>query len=238
MTEKTKRREVAAKRAATKKTAANVKRQQQKKSANRDLGVAVPIVDETKEASRLVQANLMALGGVLFLTIANLVLVWSLVSSKTEVIATTESGSIINPVPLPQAFVTDSRVLGFVDECVRASFAHDFENYRRTVNSVLPCYTSQGGKSFSRALEPLLEDIRSRRLVMSATMEPPAIVRGPYILGGRATWELETILTLHFQGTRERFPVIRRRASVMVVRVPLEENYRGVAIEAIQLSPY
>lgn len=195
-------------------------------------------IDDRAEVPRLIKANLAAVFTLVLLGLANSVLVWSLLSSKTEVIAVNSAGAIINPVPLPEAFVTDARVIGFVDECVRASFSHDFENYRRTVNAALPCYTSQGGKSFSSALEPLLSDIRARRLVMSITLEPPTIVNGPFLLYGAATWELQTVISLYFHGTTERFPSVRRVANVMVTRVPLEENYQGVAIEAIQLRPY
>jgi len=39
-------------------------------------------------------------------------------------------------VTLDKPFVSDARVIGFTEECLRLSFAHDFENYRQTMNAV------------------------------------------------------------------------------------------------------
>ena len=187
---------------------------------------------------RFLSVNILFAGAVFMLALANVSLVVNALTPKTHIIAATEDGKLIRPVPLPQAFVTESRVLGFVDECLRASFAHDFENYRRTFNSALPCYTSLGGKEFAKAIDPLLLDIREKRIVMSVTSEPPVLVRGPHVINGRAVWEVQSVITLYFQGTKEKFPPQRRLATVTVVRVPIEESPRGVAINAIQLAPY
>lgn len=183
------------------------------------------------------KANILVAGATLLMSLVCVLLVWMVISSRTEVIATTEDGRLSHPVPLSQSFVTESRVLGFVDECLRASFSHDFENYRRTFRSALPCYTSLGGREFAKAIDPLLMDIREKRIIMSATAEPPALRRGPVVVNGRAMWEVQTIITLYFQGTRERFSPQRRLATITVVRVPLGESPRGVAINAIQLGP-
>lgn len=186
----------------------------------------------------LVKANLLALGTLFFLSIAVACLALYAIKGKVEVIATTEDGRIIKSVPLPVAFVTEPRVLSFADECLRDSFSHDFENYRRTMNYAKGCYTSEGGKAFDKAIEPTLLDIRQKRLVLSVTTEPPTIVRGPMLVAGRATWEVQSVLTLYYQGTRERFPAQQRLATMTIVRVPLEENLRAVSIDAIQLRPY
>ena len=73
---------------------------------------------------------------------------------------------------------------------------------------------------------------------MSVSNETPTIVRGPRLVGGVATWDVQVVMTMYFSGTRERFPSQQRLASVSVVRVPIEEDPRGIGINAIQLSPY
>lgn len=188
--------------------------------------------------ARGIRTNLLLLSVLLAIAISDAVLIWYVLTGKVEVIATTEAGAIIKPVPLQQAFVTEPRVLGFVDECLRDSFSHDFENYRRTMNSALACYTSAGGKEFTKAIESTLLDIRNKRVVLTVTTEPPTLQRGPLLIQGRATWEVSAVITLYYQGTRERYPAQQRRATVTVVRVPLEENLRGISINAIQLAPY
>jgi len=188
--------------------------------------------------SQIVQANLLMIAVVFLLTVINVGLVVYAQTRKIEVIATTESGALVRPVPLPQAFVTVPRVLGFVEECLRDSFSHDFENYRRTMTLALSCYSTVGSKEFARVMDPNLQEIRSKRVVLSVTTMPPALLRGPMLINGRATWEVNSVITLHYQGTRERYPSQSRNVVVTVVRVPIEENPRGIAINAIQLSPY
>ena len=190
------------------------------------------------EVRKMLSLSSIMLGLVIFLAISNLVLAWYAVGRKVEVIAVTESGNLTHPIPVDQAFVTESRVLSFVDECLRSSFSHDFEIFRKTFNQALPCYTSGGGKELTKAIDPLLQDIKTRRLVMSVSNETPTIVRGPRLVGGVATWDVQVVMTMYFSGTRERFPSQQRLASVSVVRVPIEEDPRGIGINAIQLSPY
>lgn len=195
---------------------------------------------ESFEAStkKLMKVVIIGSAACLGMVVANLGMIWHLNSSKSEVIAITETGQVINPIPLPQAFVNDARVLSFVDSCLRDSFSHDFENYRRTVNAAMGCYTVSGGVEFKKALEESLEIIRSRRLVMSITMEPPSLVRGPYLAGGqrgRAAWDVQTIITISYQGARERYAPKRFRANVTVHRVQLEENLTGISVNSIQL---
>lgn len=190
------------------------------------------------DESGLVRANLFLFGAIFLLATSNVLSVWYGMKSKTEVIAITESGAIMRPVPLPEAFVTDSRVLSFVESCIRDSFSHDFENFRRSINNAKNCYTSEGATSFITAFEPSLKEIQGRRLVMSASTETPVVVNGPYLSHGRATWEVQSVITLYFQGTKERFPPQKRVATIKVVRVPLEEKYSGIGVDSIQLAPY
>src|SRR5690606_5137968 len=124
---------------------------------------AIAVIDPSNVEQvnkRLVRANMVTLGALLMSTIANVCLAWYATSAKVEVIGVTETGAVINPVPLAQAFVTEPRVLSFVDECLRESFSHDFENYRRTMNSAMSCYTSLGGKEFNKAIDATLLEIR------------------------------------------------------------------------------
>jgi len=188
--------------------------------------------------TNLVQANILLVATLFLLTVSNIGLAVYAQIRKVEIIATTESGALIRPVALPRAFVTTPRVLSFVEECLRDSFSHDFENYRRTMNLALNCYSQEGSKEFSRVMDPNLVEIRNKRVVMSVTTLPAALLRGPMLINGRATWEVNSVITLHYQGTRERYPSQSRNVIVTVVRVPIEENPVGIAINALQLSPY
>lgn len=216
----------------------NVKTTKESTKVNKKSPSAKQKILEASSSStqNLLKANMFALFCLAGLVVSNLGLVWYSSSSKKEVIAITETGSIINPVPLPQAFVNDARVLSYVDTCLRDSFSHDFENYRRTVNTAMGCYTQSGGKEFKKELEKTLQDVSSKRLVMSITLEPPSLVRGPYLKNGKATWEAQTLITLFYQGTKEKFLPQKFAADVTVTRVPLEESTSGISINSIQLT--
>ena len=192
---------------------------------------------DSATVSGLMRFIILTLAAVMGLVVTNIGLFMYIQKSKTEVIAITETGRIIRPVPLPEAFVTDSRVLSYVDTCLRDSFSHDFENYRKTVNAAMSCYTSAGGVEFKKELEKNLQIIRERRLIMSITLEPPTITHGPFIQYGRATWGVQTIITVFYQGAGERYRPQRYVADVTVVRVPLEESLTGISINSIQLRP-
>src|SRR3546814_327434 len=126
-------------------------------------------VDSSKDLSRAIGSNILLVGTLLISGIVIASLTWRLASSPVDVIAVTESGQIIRPVPLAEAFVTDTRVLSFTSEALRDSFSHDFVNYRNTfARAKSMYYTGAGGNSFAVAIDPILEELRTRRLVMTA----------------------------------------------------------------------
>jgi len=43
---------------------------------------------------------------------------------------------------------------------------------------------------------------------------------------------------MFFSGTKERYAPQQRIANISIVRVPIEEDARGIGINAIQLAPY
>jgi hypothetical protein len=187
---------------------------------------------------KLLTVLMVAVAAVLMLLLIDGALLIRLVNGRTDVVAISETGAVIKTVPLQEAFVTETRMLSTVDECIRSSFSHDFVNYRRTFNAAMPCYTESGGKAYATAIDPFLKDLRERRLVMASTTEPATVARGPYISGGRVTWDVQTPVTLYYNGQSGSFPPLLRLATVRVVRVPLEEKTRGVAIDSMQLAPY
>lgn len=161
------------------------------------------------------------------------VFVWK---KKTESFAVSESGRVVPLVPLDSPYVNDSRVSSFSEECLRASFAHDFENYRLTMNSAKNCYTTEGAKDFEAAMEPLLAEIKSRNLVLSSTMEPTVVSRN-YKLSGVIHWETQTPMTLYRRGTREQMTPLRFLVISDVQRVALDEQVRGISVRSINLKP-
>lgn len=155
---------------------------------------------------------------------------------KTESFAVTETGRVVPLVPLDKPYVNDSRVSGFAEECLRSSFAHDYENYRFTMGSAKNCYTAQGSKAFETAMDPMLEDIKVKRVVMSSSLEPTVVVKS-YLLSGVVYWETQTPMTLYRRGTRDQLAPTRFLVTTVIERVPLDENVRGISVRSINLKP-
>lgn len=168
--------------------------------------------------------------------IANAGLTVFVFKKKTESFAVSETGRVVPLVPLDKPYVNDSRVSGFAEECLRSSFAHDYENFRITMNAAKNCYTSDGARKFEGAMEPMLDEIKTKRVVMSASMEPTVVVK-TYILSGAVHWETQTPMTLYRRGTREQLTPIRFLVTTVVERVALDENVRGISVRSINLKP-
>lgn len=173
---------------------------------------------------------------VILLVVANIALAVFVFTKKVESFAVTESGRVVPLVALDKPYVNDQRVSGFTEECLRSSFAHDYENWRATMSSAKNCYTGEGAKAFESAMAPMLDDVRSKRFVMSSSLEPTVVARS-YLLGGAVHWEVETPLTLYRRGTREQLSPIKFMVTSIVKRVALDENVRGISLHSINLKP-
>jgi|GEM_PF-3134495 len=187
----------------------------------------------------LIRANILALGLLVLVSGVSLgMFIWAQ-TKKTEVIAMTESREITRPIPLNQAYAPVSRVLSFVEGCLRSSLSHDFENYIQTMNAAQGrCYTEPGGKEFVRVMDPTLMEIKSKRVVLSSSTMPAVLRLGPRMVAGHVAWDVESVVTLNFQGTQTRYPQQMRAVSVQVVRVPIEEDPGGIRINSILFKPY
>lgn len=155
---------------------------------------------------------------------------------KTESFAVSESGRVVPLIPLDQPYVNDARVTGFAEECLRTSFAHDFENYRLTMNSAKNCYTTVGAHNFEAAMEPLLNDVKNKNVVLSSSLEPTVVVKS-YRLSGVVHWETQTPMTLYRRGTREQLSPLKFLVTTLVQRVALDEHVRGISVRSINLKP-
>lgn len=162
---------------------------------------------------------------------------YSATTKRPEVLAVTEAGRIIPLVPLDKPYVSDARVVGFADECVRAAFGHDFLNFRTTMAGARQCFTTEGGRNFDEAISPLLKDIQERRMVMAVTLQPAIIVSSTVRSGRVKTWVVQTKMTLFREGTKDRVAPVTYIVDLVVERVPLEDSVRGISVSQINVRP-
>ena len=161
---------------------------------------------------------------------------FSLSKQKVQGYAVTDAGRVIPLVSLDQPYVTDSRITGFVEECLRRSFAHDFENFRLTMSAAKDCYTPTGAEAYEAAMGSLIADLRNRSLVMSVSLEPTVVTR-VFKVNNVVYWATQTPLVLYRRSGRETLTPVRFRIESVTQRIPLDHHVRGIALRSINMHP-
>jgi intracellular multiplication protein IcmL len=191
--------------------------------------------DAAPRMARVIVAQSVAI--VILIVLLGLSMAWGQFK-KPLVIAATATGQIIPIVPLDKPYTSDARVVGFADECMREAFSHDFVNFRTSMTRASECFTTSGNESFFKAMEPIVQDLEQRRMVMSITVNrPPAIVKTFRRGGNVFSWEVQAVVTLNREGTRERMSPANYVVRMTVERVPLEDSPRGISVAQINVSP-
>lgn len=171
-------------------------------------------------------------------TVSTCVSLKAAMDGKVAAIGVSDSGRVLPLITLDKPYVTEPRLVGFVEECLRKAFSHDFTHYRETTTAAQSCFTPDGASSYAEAIDPLLKTMVKDRRIMTSTIDRvPVITRGPYKLNGVIAWDVQAQISLAFEGTKDRIPGTRYEASILVTRVDLAESVRGVAIRRIGMAP-
>ncbi|WP_298706045.1 DotI/IcmL family type IV secretion protein [Variovorax gossypii] len=154
-----------------------------------------------------------------------------------EVIASTSDGRLVPVIPLDKPYVSDARVLGYVDECARQVFSHDFLHWRTTLQNSKTCFTEKGGDAVEEALAPWVKDISERELTMSVSMADTPVIAKRGDFNGTFAWRVQAPISLFRRGTKMSDVPRPFILQVVVRRVGLDQNPRGIAIDSLQLVP-
>lgn len=177
---------------------------------------------------------------IVVLAIAVIFSIYLAVTKQPLTFAVSPNGSVIPIVPLNEPLVGDARIIGFSDECLRSAFSHDFLNARLSVARASECFTAEGNLKFAKEIEPLLDDLVKKRMVMTPTLQPAVIVSTKVLSSDKGkiySWETQTKMTLYRRGTSTQIEPQTYVVSMLIRRVPLEENVRGVGVEQINVRP-
>lgn len=174
---------------------------------------------------------------VIALAIALIIAMVFVTRTHREVIAATPDGRLIPVVPLDKPYVSDARVLGYVDECARAVFSHDFLHWRTTLQGSKTCFTEKGGDAVEEALAPWVKDIVDRELTMSVSLADTPVIAKRGEFNGAFAWRVQAPISLFRRGTKVSDMPRPFLLQVVVRRVGLDQNPRGIAIDSLQLVP-
>lgn len=174
---------------------------------------------------------------VVALAIAIVIAIVFITRTHREVIAATNDGRVVPVIPLDKPYVSDARVLGYVDECARMVFSHDFLHWRTTLQGSKTCFTEKGGDAVEEALAPWVKDIVDRELTMSVSLADTPVIAKRGEFNGAFAWRVQAPISLFRRGTKVADVPRPFLLHVVVRRVGLDQNPRGIAIDSLQLVP-
>lgn len=212
---------------------------QKKQSPNK----SVPASDQTIPASdvtRLVRSVLILTAATAIAICSAMVSIYAAVGKKTVAIAVDSRGVVVPIVPLTDPLVSESRVLGFVEECLRKSFSHDFLHYDQTIPQAQECFTPDTADKYAVSLQPFVKMMNEKRMVMAITIPRPPRVVSVYMkrtaAGDVAHWDIQAQVEIFFEGKNERIPPSKNIVKITVKRVPLEDTPRGILIDKFSVG--
>ena len=201
-------------------------------------GAAIRIGDSPAAQVSKLTRLVVSLGiAVIALAIALIIALAYIFRTHHEVIAATPEGRVIPVVPLDKPYVSDARVLGYVDECARMVFSHDFLHWRTTLQGSKTCFTEKGGDAVEEALSPWVKDIVDRELTMSVSLSDTPVIAKRGEFDGKFAWRVQAPISLFRRGTKVSDMPRPFILHVVVRRVGLDQNPRGIAIDSLQLVP-
>lgn len=171
------------------------------------------------------------------MSVALVIAIVFITRTHREVIAATNDGRVVPVIPLDKPYVSDARVLGYVDECARLVFSHDFMHWRTTLQNSKVCFTERGGDAVEAALGPWVKDITAREMVMSVSMADTPVIARRGEFDGTFAWRVQAPISLFRRGTNVSDVPRPFLLEVVVRRVGLDQNPRGIAIDSLQLIP-
>ncbi len=136
--------------------------------------------------------------------ILNLVLVLSFVfySSKPTqkfFFAVSDAGQLIPLYPTVQPVVTNETVLNWVSRNVPSIYALDFIHYREQLDKTQGYFTPEGWSQFQVAFAGQLQNIKSEKLITSATQTDIPVVTGTGVFSGVYKWQVQVPMLISLQ---------------------------------------
>lgn len=189
------------------------------------------------EISKLSKVLTIALIANAVMAVAAVVAIKTAVVGKTASIAVDASGRVFPVIPLDKPTVSESRVVAFVEECLRTMYAHDFLHYARTLTYAQSCFTPTAADAYMQGMDSFAKLMVAKRMSMGAMVpRMPRVVHALQV-GGIHKWDVEASVEVFMEGRSERVTPVRYRADVRITRVPLDADARGIQIERFNISP-
>lgn len=146
--------------------------------------------------------------------------------------ASTTTGRILPLYPLNSAMMSKTEVLQWSNMAVIAAYTFSFVNWQKQLEQASNYFTTEGWKDFQSSLKEsnVLKDVLDKKLVMNAVANSTPVVEQEGIINGDYTWKVQLPLTLTFQSAATSTTQRNVIVNMLITRVPLSKNPKGIAI--------
>ena len=176
----------------------------------------------------------LALAGALTLALAALAGDLWLRKATYIPIAATPDGRLIPLTPLDEPIMSDAALKNWTVSAVTEAFTLGHHDWRMRLSSIRENFTDSGYESFLRGLNDslFLARLRDNLQVASAAARGAPVITDARVMAGRVGWAIEFPIVVTFAVGRKSITqdLIAR---ALVMRVPLSERVRGIAIEQL-----
>lgn len=149
---------------------------------------------------------------------------------------------VVNLVPLNEEYIDQADLNNWAAETAVKTISLSFTHFNQQLENVRDCYFDESYKQVIASLEQsqFLPTIRgdgnTQPANSNATLTAPAVIVGKGLVDGVMNWRIEFPVIINFEFRGGARNTQKRLAIVIVQRVPLAENDRGVKIRQFNLE--
>lgn len=146
--------------------------------------------------------------------------------------ATTQSGHVLQLVPLNEPILSSTAILNWASEVATATYTYSFVNYRDKLQALEPDFTKNGWTNFMKGMQDSssLSAVEKRKLVVSAVVAGTPVIANQAVLSGRYAWKVQVPILVTYQSASEKYQNTYT-VTMVILRDATLQNIKGVAIE-------
>jgi hypothetical protein len=150
---------------------------------------------------------------------------------------TTLDGKLIYPTPLSEPGMSTPAILEWSVESIKTSFGFNFIDYEQIITNASILFTKIGYQNYRSILigTNMVNNVERKKYVVSVVpTSAPTILKEKTSPDGTYAWQIQFPMQLTFQNLKETIKsdwVV----TMLIVRAPLSEAPKGVAIAALIL---
>ena len=150
----------------------------------------------------------------------------------------TESGALLQEIPMDKPNVDENVLLNWVAEAMMTINTYNFVNYASVIQAAEVYFSKEGYASYKQAIEKfgIIKGIIEKKLVLKATpLDSPHVALGK-IFAGRYMWKVKIPMQFKYQSvTFENYGQFE--ITLIVMRVSTTQSPNGILILKYMLEP-